>query len=108
MRELVDRGIPLGVCPGSNVALGLYPGRRSHPIDELRRAGVRVSINTDDPAFLGTDLITEYIATAETFGWSDEVLVELAAASIEGSFADPDLKRSLLAELAAGPAEGAG
>jgi adenosine deaminase len=101
MRELADRGIPLDVCPGSNVALGLYPDRRSHPIEELRTNGVVVSINTDDPAYLKTDLETEYLATAEAFGWSDDIIVALAGNSIASSFADQDTRRALLSELAA-------
>ena len=50
---LVDRQIPLGVCPTSNLTLGVYASIEDHPIDRLRRAGVAVSINTDDPVLLG-------------------------------------------------------
>ena len=57
---LVDRQIPLGVCPTSNLTLGVYPSIESHPIDRLRRAGVAVSLNTDDPALLGASLVGEY------------------------------------------------
>lgn len=41
--ELADRGVPLDVCPTSNVVLGLVGELAKHPIDRLRRAGVRVS-----------------------------------------------------------------
>jgi adenosine deaminase len=99
VKRLAETGVPLDVCPGSNVALGLYPDLASHPIDALRRAGVRVSINTDDPAYLKTDLVTEYVATADAFDWDADVLRQVARTSIESSFADEDLKRSLLAEL---------
>jgi adenosine deaminase len=88
------------------VRLGLYPDRASHPIDALRRAGVPVSVNTDDPAYLRTDLVHEYVATAEAFGWSDEVLREVAATSVRSSFAGADVKRDLLADLAAWPDAG--
>jgi adenosine deaminase len=99
VERLVDTGIPLDVCPGSNVALGLYPDLSAHPIDALRAAGVRVSINTDDPAYMRTDLVTEYLATADAFGWESSILQQLARTSIEASFAEQGLKRSLLAEL---------
>lgn len=99
VKRLADDDIPLDVCPGSNVSLGLYPDLRSHPIDRLHAAGVPVSINTDDPAYLKTDLVNEYLATADAFGWESSVLLQLARASIEASFADQALKRSLLAEL---------
>jgi adenosine deaminase len=86
VHELVTRGIPVDVCPGSNVKLGLYPGREQHPLDALRRAGVRVSINTDDPALMGLDLVEEYAATAAAYDWSDEVLAEVARTSVQASF----------------------
>ncbi len=50
---LAERRIPLGICPSSNLTLGLYPSLAEHPIERLRRAGVPVSVNTDDPALLG-------------------------------------------------------
>ena len=101
--ELAERRVPLNVCPGSNVQLGLYPDRRSHPLDALRRAGVPVSINTDDPALMSTDLAAEYVATAEAYNWDMPVVRQIARASIEASFCDADLRRQLLAELDAAP-----
>lgn len=50
---LVDRQIPLGICPTSNLVLGVYPSILHHPLEKLRSAGVRVSINTNAPALLG-------------------------------------------------------
>lgn len=50
---LVERRIRLGVCPTSNLKLGVYASIEDHPIDRLRRAGVVVSISTDDPVLLG-------------------------------------------------------
>ncbi|HEY0560080.1 MAG TPA: adenosine deaminase [Frankiaceae bacterium] len=85
---LVDRlasaNIPLGVCPTSNVTLGAVPSLAAHPIDALRRAGVSVSVNTDDPVLLGTDLLTEYLLCADAFGWEDDVLFAMCAASLRG------------------------
>jgi adenosine deaminase len=97
--ELAERHIPLNVCPGSNVQLGLYPDRSSHPLDALRRAGVPVSINTDDPALMRTSLVEEYAATGRAYGWDVNVLRDVAHTSIEASFCDPDLKRRLLSAL---------
>jgi adenosine deaminase len=97
--ELADRGIPLNVCPHSNVLLGLYPSRAEHPIDALRRAGVRVSVNTDDPGLFGCRLDEEYAANAATFNWDAGVVRQLARTSIEASFADSETKAGLLREL---------
>lgn len=90
--ELVSRRVPLGVCPHSNVALGLYADRSSHPLDALRRAGVPVSINTDDPALFGVTLPGEYAAAAAAHGWDDGVLVDLARTSLEAAFCNDDVR----------------
>jgi adenosine deaminase len=97
--ELADRGVPLDVCPTSNVVLGLVDGLADHPIDRLRRAGVRVSVNTDDPLLYGIDLAGEYERCAETFNWDRAELGELARTSIESCFADSDRRAALLRDL---------
>ena len=84
--ELVGRGVPLGVCPSSNIVLGLFPDIEHHPIEELRRQGVTVTVNTDDPAFVGTDLVAEYRRCIDAFDWSDDVVESLAAASLAACF----------------------
>jgi len=96
---LAERQIPLGVCPTSNLVLGVYPSIQEHPIEKLRAAGVRVSVNTDDPALLGTSLIGEYALCRQTFGWTDAVTKELAETSINASFANADIKTQLLKAL---------
>ncbi|TIS10986.1 MAG: adenosine deaminase, partial [Mesorhizobium sp.] len=98
---LAQRRIPLGVCPISNIALGVYPSLAEHPIDALRKAGVPVSINTDDPALLGTTLEASYAACAETFAWDSETIRQLAATSVHASYADPAVKARILADLTA-------
>ena len=97
---LVDRQIPLGICPTSNLTLGVYPRIEDHPIERLRAAGVRVSVNTDDPALLGTSLVDEYRLCQTAFGWSDAVLRDIAATSIDASFANPATKTRLQDALA--------
>lgn len=97
--ELAARRVPLGVCPHSNVALGLYPNRSSHPLDALRRAGVPVSINTDDPALFGVTLAGEYAAAAAAHGWDDGILVGLARTSLEAAFCDDDVREDALRAL---------
>ena len=96
---LADRQIPLGICPTSNLKLGVYPAIEEHPIDRLRRAGVAVSINTDDPVLLGASLVGEYALCRDAFGWGDEELRVLARNSITASFADAGIKDRLLQAL---------
>jgi adenosine deaminase len=96
---LADRQIPLGICPSSNLKLGVYAAIEDHPIDRLRRAGVAVSINTDDPALLGASLVGEYALCRDAFAWRDEELRESARTSITAGFANADIKAELIEAL---------
>lgn len=96
---LAERAIPLGICPTSNLSLGVYPSIEAHPIDRLRAAGVRVSLNTDDPALLNATLVGEYRLCRSAFDWSDDVTKAVARTSIESSFATGDVKSRLLNAL---------
>ena len=99
LARLIDDRISLGVCPRSNVTLGIYPDWASHPIRRLVDAGVLVTLNTDDPAPLGTTLDVDWAVTADRFGFDLADMVGFAQRSIEASFADVDLKRDLTTEL---------
>ena len=76
--ELAEKGIVLEVCPGSNVTLGVYPSFRDHPIAELDRRGVKVTISTDDPPFFHTTMEREYQMLHEAFDWDDGVFAGIA------------------------------
>lgn len=60
VRELADRGIVLDVCPSSNVRTGVVRSLANHPLPALLAAGVRCTVNTDDPAMFGIDLGGEH------------------------------------------------
>jgi adenosine deaminase len=82
------------------VTLGLYRGLEEHPLELLRRSGVLVSINTDDPALLGITLVEEYARCIAAYAWTDEELRAIARTSIEASFAPVEVKSRLAAQLA--------
>jgi adenosine deaminase len=90
--ELARRGTVLEVCPGSNIALGLYPDRAAHPLHRLIAAGVRVTLNSDDPPFFHTSLGEEY----DRAGLGDEALRRITRTAIEASFVDHETKAKLL------------
>ena len=83
---LAERQIPLGICPTSNLVLGVYASIEQHPVERLRAAGVRVSINTDDPALLGASLVGEYGLCRNAFNWSDRVTQGRGAHVHRGQF----------------------
>ncbi|HEY9315532.1 adenosine deaminase [Williamsia sp.] len=97
---LAERQIPLGMCPRSNVeGLKIYPSLDVHPIEPLRRAGVKVSINTDDPAPMSVRIEDDYADCARTFGWDLATVKTLAATSIHASFASDEIKTRMLTDL---------
>jgi adenosine deaminase len=98
---LAERQIPLGVCPTSNVRLGLYPTLADHPIEKLRKAGVPVSVNTDDPALLELQLENEYGRCVDAFAWTADDCREIAKNSVAASFADAATKNEIIDEIAA-------
>jgi adenosine deaminase len=90
--RLAREGIVLEVCPGSNVALGLYRDWPSHPIKRLRDAGVRVTVSTDDPPFFHTTMAHEFDMLVRAFGWEDEELQALNATALDAAFCDGETK----------------
>lgn len=84
--RLAEDEIVLEVCPGSNVALGLYPNWQSHPIETLRERGVKVTVSTDDPPFFHTTMVREYQELNRAFGWDETAFRDLAKTSAEAAF----------------------
>jgi aminodeoxyfutalosine deaminase len=95
LREIVDRGLVLDVCPTSNLRTGVVPALDEHPLPALRAAGVPCTINTDDPAMFGTDLGHEYEVAAR-LGVS---AAEAYTAGVAGALCDEET-RARLATLA--------
>ncbi|MDO9485716.1 MAG: adenosine deaminase [Actinomycetota bacterium] len=99
MTELVEKGIVLEVCPTSNVCTRAVVSLQEHPFPVLREAGVRLTLNTDDPGMFDTHLNKEYMIAHEVFGLDAAELTELARESVRASFAGEDLRSQLLAEI---------
>jgi adenosine deaminase len=99
VRHLADEEIVLEVCPQSNIALGIYPDLAGHPLKALSAAGVRVTLNSDDPPFFKTSLEREYSACHALEGFDDEKLAELTRTAIEAAFVDEETRRRLLHSL---------
>ncbi|MWB77652.1 adenosine deaminase [Pseudooceanicola sp. 216_PA32_1] len=86
--ELGERAITLEVCPGSNVALGLYPAWRKHPIETLRERGLKVTVSTDDPPFFHTTMTREYEELERAFGWDEAIFAEIHRNALDAAFCD--------------------
>lgn len=99
VRRLADARIVLEICPGSNVALGVFADLASHPFRQLMDAGVPVTLNSDDPPFFRTSIGAEYGAAAQTFGLGNDALLDITRTSIKAGFVDEATKTGLLARL---------
>jgi adenosine deaminase len=97
--QLAERGTVLEVCPGSNIALGLYPGWRAHPIERLMARGVKVTVSTDDPPFFRTTMTREYDRLAEAFGWDEAVFRSLNETAARAAFCDEGTRARILTRL---------
>ena len=89
-RELVARlvadQIPLTMCPLSNLKLRVFDDLRNHPLRELLHRGVKVTINSDDPAYFGGYINENYLAAAEALGLTQQELAAIAQNSFDASF----------------------
>jgi adenine deaminase len=83
VNRLAAEGIPLTVCPLSNLALKVVPSLERHPLKQLLDAGVNVTINSDDPPFFGGYLGDNYIAVADALDLGADDIRQLAANSLQ-------------------------
>jgi adenosine deaminase len=105
--RVVAQGVPLEVCPVSNVALGVYTDLSSVPLPQLLAAGATVALGADDPLLFGSRLASQYATMRAAHGLSDEVLAELARMSVRASRAPDEVRAGALADIDAwlsGPA----
>lgn len=96
VERLAEDGVVLEVCPGSNVALGLYPSFADHPIARLREAGVTVTVSTDDPPFFHTTMVREFEELNAAFGWEEDIAADLTRTAINAAFCDDATRETIL------------
>ena len=99
--EARRRDVIFDVCPGSNLALKAVPEASAHPLCEMIRAGLLVTLATDDPPMFQTDLVSEYRRAWEWCDLDGPGIASLARNSIEASFANDEMKTRWLEDLEA-------
>ena len=97
--DVVRRGVTLEVCPGSNVALGVYAAAEDVPLRRLVEAGAQVALGADDPLLFGSRLSEQYETARKVHGLSDVELAELARGSVRGSRAPEPDRKQMLADI---------
>lgn len=99
LQRLAEEGIVLEVCPGSNVALNVFADFESHPLRQLKDAGIRLCINSDDPPFFKTSLKREYELASGIMGFSDAEIDAMTRTALEAAFVDEGTRRALLSRF---------
>jgi adenosine deaminase len=97
--RLAARGITLTVCPLSNLKLCVVDSLADHPLKTMLDAGLRATVNSDDPSYFGGYINANYLAVADALDLSKADLVTLARNSFTGSFLDDAAKARHLAAI---------
>ena len=95
VKRLVDEDITLEVCPGSNIALDVYPSYEAHPFDALRKAGCKVTLAVDDPPFFDTQIDQEYALISKAFQLDKQAQLAISSTATEAAFCDGQTKAVL-------------
>ncbi|GGK80401.1 adenosine deaminase [Amphritea balenae] len=99
MQRLAQEKMALTVCPLSNTRLRVFDDMSQHNILQMLEQGVKVTVNSDDPAYFGGYLTENFIALEQGLGMTRGQALELARNSFEYSFASPNRKAEMLALL---------
>ena len=100
--RLARDGVPLAICPTSNIRTGAVASLAGHPLRRLYDAGVRVTINSDDPTFFGATILDEYELCQTVFGFTPRELAALAEHAASAAFLDTSARARLEARVREG------
>ena len=97
--HIVEKQIPLTVCPLSNLELKVVDDLKDHPMLQLMEAGLMVTINSDDPAYFGGYMNENYIQIAAALNLSKKQITDLAKNSFKASFLSDVEKEKLINQV---------
>lgn len=86
MRQIRDKGIPLELCPTSNLLTQAVPHMKFHPLKKLFDFGIKTTLNTDDPGIFNTNMNREFRIARETLGFTQSDLEKCMQYAAEASF----------------------
>jgi adenosine deaminase len=89
--ELAERGLVLEVCPGSNVALGVFASFEEHPLRRLHEAGVTITLGSDDPPYFATSIGHEYELAHARLGCDLQTLHGFTENALNAAFSPDDV-----------------
>lgn len=95
VQHLVDKRIPLTVCPLSNIKLKVFEEMAEHNIVNLLRQGVCVTINSDDPAYFGGYMTDNFLAVSDAHSMTESEIAQFTFNAIDASFISEQAKEKL-------------
>lgn len=99
LEYLAEHQIPLEISPTCNVCLNFYPHLDAHPLPLIDKAGLLITINSDDPQLINTTLSQEYQLLMDAFGLGVDDVLRIARNAFTACYAEPTLKARLLGEF---------
>ncbi|WP_022953120.1 adenosine deaminase [Leucothrix mucor] len=98
-QRIVESGMALTVCPLSNLKLCVVDDLKNHPIKKMLKAGLKATINSDDPAYFGGYMNENFGQLAEAVGLTRDEIATLARNGFEATFLPKDQQQALVAKL---------
>ena len=92
MQRVKEAQIPLTLCPLSNLHLQVIEDMKAHPADRLLRAGLKVTINSDDPSYFGGYMNANLLAVSEAFDWGQYQIIQVMRNSFDAAYTSPERK----------------
>ena len=99
VKEIIKRDLALTVCPLSNTALQVVDDLKNHPLKKMMDLGIKVTVNSDDPAYFGGQVNKNFIEIQKALNLSKFDLYQLAKNSFQYSLLDENTKQRYLNEL---------
>ncbi len=99
VKRLAELQIPLTLCPLSNLELKVVTDLRDHPIQEMMKKNLLVTVNSDDPAYFGGYMNENYIETAKALDLSKKQITQLVINSFKASWLSNEEKEKRIAEI---------
>lgn len=97
--RIVRERVVLDVCPTSNVGIGLFPTLEDHPVVAFWKAGVEMTISSDDPPFFGVTLIDELRNVVRLADLTRDDLAELQRRAARHAFVSDAIRADLIARI---------
>jgi len=99
VQRILEKNIPLTLCPLSNVALKVIQKMEDHPVAKMLDKGILATIHSDDPAYFGGYMNENYYETAKALNLDKDQLMQLAINAFQASWLSPDAKEKHIGQV---------